>query len=184
MIGLRKYLIFLAVSTGFTQASDLYFTDSGHVRFTSDAPLEYIQASSNELAGILSVNDLSFSFSVPIVSFQGFNSALQRTHFNENYLESEKFPRSTFKGKIIEEVDFNLPGTVSIRAKGILNVHGIERDRIIRCTMQIEGGRIMVETNFTVPLEEHEIKIPSIVQQKIAEIIEVSIHFELQALDQ
>jgi hypothetical protein len=184
MIGLRKHLLFLAVLTGFTQPSELYFTDSGHVVFTSDAPLEFIQASSDELAGILNINDLTFSFNVPMVSFQGFNSALQRTHFNENYLESEKFPKSTFKGKIIEEVDFNAPGTVSIRAKGILNVHGIEKDRIIRCTMQMEAGRITVETSFTVPLEEHKIKIPSIVQQKIAEMIRVDIRFEMHALDQ
>ena len=177
-------LIFMSgILTGLSLQNNLYFTDSGHVEFNSDAPLEYIQAASDELAGILNIDDHSFSFSVPMISFQGFNSALQRTHFNENYLESEKFPNSTFMGKIIEEVDFNSPGIHSIRAKGTLSIHGIEQDRIIRCNIQVEADRIIVESEFTVPLEDHEIKIPSIVQQKIADVIDVSIRFNMQAMN-
>jgi hypothetical protein len=177
-------ILMLGILPGSTQQSNLYFTDSGHVKFTSDAPLEFIEASSSEMAGILDINDLSFSFTVPMVSFQGFNSALQRTHFNENYIESEKFPSSTFQGKIIEEVDISSPGTFNIRAKGMLKVHGIQKDRIIRCKMQVGTERITVVSNFTVPLNEHEIKIPSIVQQKIAEVIEVSVRFEMTPMDQ
>lgn len=177
-------VVLMVMMTGYTGQENLFYTDSGHIKFTSDAPLEFIQASSNELAGILNINDLSFSFTVPMVSFQGFNSALQRTHFNENYIESEKFPNSTFKGKIIEEIDFSSPGTYQIRAKGLLNVHGIDSDRIIRCTIRVETGMITVESSFRVPLDEHKIKIPSIVQQKIAEVIDVSIRFEMKPMDQ
>jgi hypothetical protein len=177
-------VVLIVMMTGYTRQENLYFTDSGHIKFSSNAPLEFIQASSNELAGILNINDLSFSFTVPMVSFEGFNSTLQRIHFNENYMESEKFLNSTFKGKIIEEVDFILPGTYHIRAKGLLNVHGIDNDRIIRCAIQVETGRITVETSFTVPLDEHKIKIPSIVQQKIAEVIDVNIRFEMKPMDQ
>jgi len=174
----------MVMMTAYVPQENLFFTDSGHIEFTSYAPLEYIQASSDELAGLLNINDLSFSFTIPMVSFQGFNSALQRTHFNENYIESEKFPNSTFKGKVIEEIDFTTPGTYQIRAKGLLNVHGVDHDRIIRCVIQVETGKISVESNFTVPLEEHKIKIPSIVQQKIAEVIDVSINFEMKPIDQ
>jgi len=177
-------VVLIVMMTGYTRQENLYFTDSGHIKFSSNAPLEFIQASSNELAGILNINDLSFSFTVPMLSFEGFNSTLQRIHFNENYMESEKFLNSTFKGKIIEEVDFISPGTYHIRAKGLLNVHGIDNDRIIRCTIQVETGRITVETSFTVPLDEHKIKIPSIVQQKIAEVIDVNICFEMKPMDQ
>jgi hypothetical protein len=177
-------LLILVLLTGYASQENLYFTGSGHIKFTSDAPLEFIQAESHELAGILNIDDLSFSFTVPMVSFQGFNSALQRTHFNENYMESEKFQNSTFKGKIIEQVDLGSEGTYQIRAKGLLNIHGIDVDRIIRCTMQVENGRITVISTLTVPLDEHKIKIPSIVRQKIAEVIDVSIQFELKPMDQ
>ncbi len=176
-------VLVLGIATISAQESNLYFTDSGHVKFTSDAPLEFIEASTDELAGILNIDDLSFSFTVPMVSFQGFNSALQRTHFNENYIESEKYPSSTFQGKIIEQVDFATAGTYKIRAKGILNVHGIGKDRIIRCTILVGSDKLSVESNFSVPLEEHQIKIPSIVQQKIAEVIEVSIRFDMKPID-
>jgi hypothetical protein len=178
------FVILMAILSGYTPQDNLFFTDTGHVEFSSDAPLEYIQASSDELAGILNINDLSFSFTIPMVSFQGFNSALQRTHFNENYIESEKYPNSTFNGKIIEKIDFSSPGTYNIRAKGLLNVHGIDNDKIIRCIIQVETGKISVESSFTVPLEEHKIKIPSIVQQKIAEVIDVDIRFEMKPMDQ
>jgi len=160
----------------------LYFTDSGKIGFTSDAPLEVIKANSTNLAGILNLSDRSFSFSIPMNSFQGFNSALQKTHYNENYLETETFPKSTFNGKIIEEVNFNSSGTLNVRAKGKLRIHGIEQDRIIRCTLKIIPGSISVETQFTVPLQDHDITIPSIVQQKIAEVIDVSISFSMQEM--
>ena len=152
---------------------NLYFTDKGSIVFTSDAPLEVITAASDQLAGILNLDDRTFSFSIPMSSFEGFNSSLQRTHFNENYLETEKFPKSTFNGKVIEEVDFSQRGNLKVRAKGKMLIHGIEQDRIIRCSLNISEGKISISSSFTVLLEDHDIKIPSIVQQKIAEEIQV-----------
>jgi hypothetical protein len=170
-------LSLLGWSTAFSQ--NLYFTNSGKVDFTSDAPLELIKASSGKLAGILNADDRSFSFSIPMTSFEGFNSSLQRTHFNENYMESEKFPNSTFNGKVIEDVNFLQAGTLRVRAKGQLTIHGITQDRIIRCNVVVSDEEIRVNADFTVPLEDHEITIPSVVQQKIAEIIDVNIRFTL-----
>ena len=168
---------------GFAQSGNLYFTNTGQVDFTSDAPLEVIKASSGKLAGLLNVDDRSFSFSIPMNSFEGFNSSLQKTHFNENYMESEKFPNSTFNGKIIEEVDFMQPGNMRVRAKGKLLIHGIMQDRIIRCNVTVGSAGIEVNAEFTVPLEDHDITIPSIVQQKIAEITDVKISFSLKPME-
>ena len=172
----------ILIFSSHTLQQNLYFTDSGKVDFDSDAPFEMIKASSDKLAGILNLEDRSFSFSIPMNSFHGFNSALQRTHFNENYLETEKFPQSTFNGKIIEEVDFSSPGSLKIRAKGKLIIHGIEMDRIIRCTLNIGPASLEIESNFIVPLEDHDIPIPSIVKQKIAEVIDVSIQLKMQKM--
>jgi len=158
-----------------TSQDNLYFTDDGSIDFTSDAPLEVIKASSGQLAGILNMDDRTFSFSIPMKSFEGFNSSLQRTHFNENYMETEKYPKSTFNGKIIEEVDFSQAGEIRVRAKGKMKIHGEELDRIIRCSLKISANKISISASFTVLLEDHDIKIPSIVQQKIAEEIEVEL---------
>jgi len=179
---LLSSFVLLCFSTAFSQSGNLYFTKAGKVSFTSDAPLEMIKAASDQLAGILNTDDRSFSFSIPMTSFEGFNSSLQRTHFNENYMESEKFPNSTFNGKVIEEVDFMQSGTLRVRAKGQLNIHGITQDRIIRCNVVVNSAGIRVDTDFTVPLNDHEITIPSVVQQKIAEMIDVKIGFNLSPM--
>ena len=154
----------------------LYKTKDAKVYFKSDAPLELIEAQSAKLRGVLNPAEQTFAFSVPNNSFEGFNSALQREHFNENYMETSRFPNSTFSGKIIETVDFTKDGDYTIRAKGKLAIHGVEQERIIKSTVQVKNGVIKLHSNFTVVLAEHNITIPRIVYQKIAEEIKVEIN--------
>lgn len=156
-----------------------YICRDGHISFISDAPLELIKAANNKLTGVLNVSDRSFSFRVPIKEFEGFNSSLQRVHFNEDYMETELYPNSTFKGKIIEEVDLTIPGEYKIRAKGKLSIHGVEIDRIIRCDLKSENNQINVHAAFTVFIADHNISIPSILNQKIAREIRVDVIFTL-----
>lgn len=178
--GLALIGILLTLLTGFQDVPAIYLTRDGKAYFLSDAPLEMISATSNSLSGALNINDRNFSFVMPVKSFEGFNSALQQTHFNTDYLETDEYPRATFKGKIIEEVDLSVPGKYRIRAKGKLNIHGQENDRIIRCDVVVKPGSIDIEAKFTVFLDTHEIKIPTIVNQKIAQEIEVEISLELK----
>lgn len=180
----RLYTVLLLFSLGFTalaQAPTVYSTRNGKAYFLSDAPLEMISATSSSLIGLLNIEDRRFSFSIPVKTFEGFNSALQKTHFNDDYLETDAYPQATFKGKIIEEVNLGVPGQYRIRAKGKLKIHGLDNDRIIRCDVSVEPGVIKVKANFTVFLDNHDIKIPSIVNQKIAEEIQVEIDFEMKA---
>jgi polyisoprenoid-binding protein YceI len=153
-----------------------YSIANGRVHFKSEAPLELIEAESNELKGLIDFDKETFAFSIPISSFRGFNSALQREHFNENYMETEKFPRATFSGKIIEKVDTSKPGTVTVRAKGKFIIHGIEQERIIPATLDIQNGKISLASTFNVVLGDHDIAIPKVVQHKIAEVITVEIN--------
>ncbi len=162
------------------QDPTIFSTENGRVYFLSDAPLEMISASSEQLVGVLNIQDRRFSFSIPVNTFEGFNSSMQKTHFNEDYLETDRYPQATFKGKIIEEVDLVREGQYQIRAKGKLVIHGIANDRIIRCDLRVESGKITVTSEFTVFLDDHDIKIPSIVNQKIAEEIQVKIDFIME----
>ena len=181
-IGSGAFLFLLMLFLpGFQTGPTIFTASSGKVYFLSDAPLELISATSNRLTGALNIAERNFSFALPVSTFEGFNSALQRTHFNDDYLESDQYPNATFKGKIIEEVDLSKPGEYKIRSKGKLNIHGVDYDRIIRCEMRVAPGKISVEAKFTVFLDEHNIKIPSIVNQKIAEEIQVEINFDLLA---
>ncbi len=173
-------LLFFLLSN-FANAQKVYSTKTGEINFLSKAPLEMIEANSKILSGAIDATNRTFAFAVPITSFQGFNSGLQREHFNENYMESEKYPTAAFKGKIIEEIDFGANGTYTVRAKGMLNIHGVEVERIIKSSLIINNGNLIIKSEFEVPLAEHKIKIPKIVNQKIAEKIFVKVNAELKS---
>lgn len=171
-----KFLITtIFIFTSISLPNTVFLCQSGTVYFKSDAPLELIEATSNQLKGVIDTEKRTFAFSINMNTFKGFNSPLQQEHFDENYLEIDKYPKATFKGKIIEKIDFTTDGTHSIRTKGQLNIHGIEQERIIKSKVTIKKGTFNVQSNFTVLLEEHNITIPKIVYQKIAEEIEVQI---------
>lgn len=176
-----KFLSLLVLFTGFfsvlIHAQDIiYSTKQGHISIKSDAPLELIEASSSELKGVIDINKKSFSFSVQNRSFKGFNSPLQQEHFYENYIEANKYPLSTFKGKIIEQIDLLADGIYQVRAKGLLNIHGVEQERIIKVDITVKNGIIQGSSTFLVPLTDHNINIPKIVYQKIAEEVMVTVN--------
>src|SRR5688500_4561349 len=156
----------------FAKAQDtkhVYQINNGRASFKSDAPLELIRAASTELKGLIDFEEGTFAFTIPIKSFMGFNSALQREHFNANYMESESFPKATFSGKLIEKIDINQDGEYKIRAKGKLNIHGVEQERIIPSTVIVKNGKLGISSSFTVLLADHNIDIPKVVQHKVAE---------------
>jgi polyisoprenoid-binding protein YceI len=161
----------------FAQTTErIYVIDEGRINFKSEAPLEIIKASSTGLKGLIDFDKETFAFSVPIGSFNGFNSTLQQEHFNENYMESDKFPKATFTGRLIEKIDVDQNGVYTVRAKGKLNIHGIEQERIIQTAVTIQGSTIEINSNFSIPLQDHNIAVPKVVQQKIAETIIVELN--------
>ncbi len=143
------------------------------IQFTSNAELEVIKASSDQVQGLIEPATNKFAFSVRIISFKGFNSELQRVHFNEKYLESERFPTASFSGKIIEDLDLTKDGTYDVRAKGELDIHGVKQTRIIKSSLTVSGTKVSITSKFNLPLSDHDITIPKIVGQKIATEIEV-----------
>lgn len=176
LLSLLLLLLAGIVSFAGKKAGSIYEIKDGSVYFKSDAPLELIEARSSKLKGLIDIEKQTFAFSVLSESFEGFNSALQREHFNENYLESNKYPKSTFSGKIIEKVDLSKDGEYIVRAKGKLMIHGVEQERIIRSTITVKKGIVSIHSSFTVLLQEHNITIPRVVHQKIAEEISVEIN--------
>ena len=168
-------ILLLLTSYGVRPYAGLYSTEAGMIAFRSDAPLEVIKATSKKLSGRIDEVKRTFAFQVPIRSFEGFNSGLQQIHFNENYLETDKFPDATFSGKIIEPIDFSKPGKITIRAKGMLKIHGIEQERIIKSDITVFVNKIHIESFFTVQIADHGIRIPKVVHEKIANEIKVNV---------
>lgn len=167
--------VFLLATTHCAMAQQLYELSKGSVKFYSDAPLELIKATSDELQGLLDLQQKQFAFRVPISSFMGFNSPLQKEHFNENYMETIAHPVATFSGKIIEDINLQKDGEYKIRAKGKLNIHGVEQERIIYVKVKVKQGQIFAVSDFMVALSDHNIKIPRVVYDKLAPDINVSV---------
>lgn len=166
-------MIVFCVTSTLTSAQQRYVLDKGTIVFTSNAELELIKASSTQVHGLIDPVSNQFAFTVDMKSFKGFNSELQREHFNEKYIESEKYPKAKFSGKIIEQIDFTKDGVYDVRAKGDFEIHGQKQTRIIKGRITTKAGVVEIASRFTVPLSDHDILVPTIVRQKIATEIEV-----------
>ena len=174
------FLLSLLTVSLWGQKTDAWTGQDGQLTFVSDAPLELISAKSDNLGGVLVPSSGRFAFQVDIISFEGFNNPLQRIHFQENYMEIHKYPKAIFEGRILDDIPWDNKGKYEVRAKGILNLHGIENERIIKGSIIIGDDLITINSEFTIALEDHQILVPRIVHQKIAEEILVSLGIELQ----
>jgi hypothetical protein len=168
-------LIFCASLPAAAQ-SDIYSTKQGSITFFSSAPLEDIEAKNSKVISLINTSNNEIAVRVPIKQFQ-FRNRLMQEHFNENYMESERYPHATFKGKINEVIDFQKPGTYDVSSTGILNIHGVNQKRTLKGKLTIGNPEMTLTTQFDVLLEDHEIKIPKIVFNKIAEKIAVTTSF-------
>lgn len=156
--------------------SEIFTANEGSITFFSRAPLEDIEAKNNKAISLINTSNNEIAVRVPIKQFQ-FRNSLMQEHFNENYMESERYPHATFKGKINETIDFNTPGTYDVSATGVLNIHGVNQKRTLKGKLTITNPGITLATKFEVLLADHKIKIPRIVFNKIAERIAVTTNF-------
>lgn len=150
--------IWLVSIQGFAQT--IYQTSSTQISFFSSARLENIEAHSSKGASAINIKSKAIAFKVPIQSFK-FSNGLMQEHFNENYMESDKYPEASFGGKILEDIDFTQDGEYKVTATGKLNMHGIIQDRTIAGIMVVKGETIQLNTSFYVLVTDHKIKIPN-----------------------
>lgn len=147
-------------------------TTKGEITFFSNAPLEDISAKNARVISMLNTQNLELLVRVPINQFE-FQNKLMQQHFNEKYLESDKYPYATFKGKITAGIDFSKNGVYEVSATGILSLHGVEQKRTITGKLTVAPEGVKVDTRFSVALADHKIAIPKLVFNKIAEKIAV-----------
>jgi polyisoprenoid-binding protein YceI len=177
------FVLLLALSTQiFAQAdkSGVYFTKKGKIHFFSASPLEDIEASSTETAVVLNTADKSVSAKINQTSFV-FKDKLMQEHFNENYMETDKYPFSVLSMVIVENIDFTKDGTYDVTLKGTLDMHGVKQAREIKGKLTIKNGApVRATATFIVKLVDHKIKIPKAVVMNIAEEIKVDVDFTLE----
>jgi polyisoprenoid-binding protein YceI len=177
-------IAFLALlMTATTVYSQKYMTRNGHIRFFSSAPLEDIEAHNKQVNAALDTESGDFVFRVLIRSFE-FEKALMQEHFNENYLESHKFPNASFQGKVtnLSEIDFTKDGAYEATVEGKLTIHGVTNDIVEKGTFTVKDGVIEGFSKFDVKVADYDIKIPSAVTDNIAESIEVTVDVKLEKI--
>ena len=154
---------------------DIYACKNAVVTIYSKAPVEDIDARSDKGTSVFNTATGELAFSVPIRSFK-FDKARMQEHFNENYMESDKYPQATFKGKINEKPDVTKDGTYPVTAAGIFEVHGVKQTRTITGKLTVKGGAISLSSEFMVACKDHQIEIPKLVFYNIAENIRVQVN--------
>ena len=168
-----KLVLLLCFSSAMAAAQTLYSTTIGEVSFYSDAPLETIEAINKASAAIYNADNQELIVQIRITEFD-FQNKLMQEHFNENYLESEKYPTAVFKGKIKEKIAAGNSGNYPATAEGSMTIHGVTNVVAIPGTIQMSGGQLKFDFKFPVKLEDYKVDIPTIVFKKIAEVVEVS----------
>jgi hypothetical protein len=176
---MKKFLLLAVASVSFSTGlfAQKYLTRTGKVTMFSSTKLENFESFNNETSAVLDAKTGDAIVIVPIKSFK-FESALMEEHFNENYLESDKYPKADFKGKItnIGEVNFAKDGVYNVKASGKLTMHGVTNDVNIPGTVTVKGGAITAVSKFMINPNDYKIKIPKLMAGKVADQIEITVN--------
>lgn len=153
-----------------------YISKNGHVWFYSHTPIEDIEGHNHQVVGVLDATSGEVTIQMLVKSFE-FEKALMQEHFNENYMESDKFPKADFKGKItnLSGVNFTKDGTYQVDFSGSMTIHGTTKPFSSKASITVKGGTVTGSTKFKVKPEDFNIQIPKLVEGKIAKEIDVTV---------
>ncbi|GAB2813954.1 YceI family protein [Ferruginibacter profundus] len=166
----------LSMATVLVNAQNIFMTKTGKISFYSRSKVEKVEADNNEVSSILNIQSGELVFAVLLKSFH-FERALMEEHFNENYVESSKFPKSTFKGKItnLSSVNFTKDGAYPVTVEGELTMHGVTKKILSTGSVTVKAGKITAFSKFSIRLKDYNISIPALVGDKISEEIDLTV---------
>ena len=153
---------------------DIYICKNAKINIFSSAPVEDIEANSTNGVSIYNASTGELDFSLPIRSLH-FPKSLMEQHFNESYMESDRYPKATFKGKIQEHPDLTKDGSYPVTVTGEFEAHGVKQQRTINGNIKVNNGVVSMTSEFMVKCADHHIDIPQIVFHNIAESIRVRV---------
>ncbi len=175
---MKRLFLFLLLCCNFLllEAQPL-ITRTGYISFYSKTPLEDIKAENRQVNAVVDLAKKNIAFAALIKGFL-FPKALMQDHFNENYMESDKFPRATFSGSYSGDVDPVKDGTYNIKVKGNLTLHGVTRAIEAPATMEVKAGKLTGKANLKINPTDYNIKIPALVKDKIAQQLDVAVKID------
>ena len=160
-----------------------YMDRNGKASFFSSAPMEDIEAHNNQVVSIFDVKTGEIAASMLMRSFN-FRKALMEEHFNETYIESNKYPKATFKGKVnnIQHFDVSKSGKYTLDITGDLTLHGVTKAVSMKADVVVENGLVKAKAVFPLLVKDFNIEVPSLVRNNIAEKVEVTVSFNYQPM--
>ncbi len=180
-----KNLIVLSfiLCASIVKAQDKFFTKSGSVTFHSKAPLENIEANHKSVTCVLDTKTGNMQFAVLMKGFE-FEKALMQEHFNENYVESHKYPKADFKGQVLNnnEINYTKEGTYSAKVKGMLTIHGETREVETKGTIVVKQDKLLTVAEFIILLSDYKIEIPRLVKDNISNNVKITVDCSLEPL--
>jgi hypothetical protein len=166
-----------------TMAQDKFFTKNGKINFVSKGTVETIEAQHKSVTCVLDSKTGNIQFSVLMKGFE-FKKALMQEHFNENYVESDKFPKADFKGQIANNSDVNYTkdGSYNVKVKGKLTLHGETKDVETSGTITVSGGKPTATSEFNVLMSDYKIAIPGVVKDHMDNNVKITVNCPLEPL--
>ncbi len=181
----KLFVTILAVITASLCFGQKYFTKSGKINFDATSPSspEKVEAMNRSAICVIDSKTGAIQFTMLMKGFE-FERALMEEHFNENYVESNKFPKAEFKGKIKDNDDINYAkdGTYKAKVKGDITIHGETKEVEADGKLVIQNGKISVEAEFTVKLSDFKISIPGLVADKVSKTARITVSCSLEPL--
>ncbi|MFN8165800.1 MAG: YceI family protein [Bacteroidia bacterium] len=177
------FVAFLALLSGVSIGQNRYFTKNGKIYFdcTTPASPEKIEGTNEKVTCIIDASTGAMEFMLAMKAF-AFERALMQEHFNENYVESDTYPKCTFKGTITDmsSVDLKKDGTYNVKVKGDMTLHGVTKTVEATGTVTVKGGAITAaKSNFKITLADFKVTIPSVVKDKVAADAKISVDLTL-----
>jgi polyisoprenoid-binding protein YceI len=174
LMKLTYTLLFFCLTNSFAQAQHILISNNANLSFFSSTIVEDIEGKSNTGSSVIDANTGNIIFKVRNTSFQ-FKKKLMQEHFNENYMESDKYPISEFKGTLGKPIDVTANGSFKMDVNGSLNVHGVTKAYRTVADVVVNNGTVTAKAVFKVRIADHNIEIPSLVFKNIAEFVDVSV---------
>lgn len=160
-----------------------YFSKTGKVSFYSDTDMEKIEAHNSSASTVIDAATGAIEWGVLIKGF-AFDKALMQEHFNENYMESETYPKAKFKGKIDQpgKIVFTKDGVYPVTVTGQLEMHGVNKTITVPATIAVKGGALSAKSKITVALADYGIEVPKVVKENISEKVTIEIAADYQIM--
>lgn len=174
----------LAALTFYAGAQSRFFTKTGTISFSAGTAIEDIDGVNKSVTSVFDATTGQIEFALLVKGFE-FKRGLMQEHFNENYMESEKYPKAVFKGKFedVSSINFKKDGTYTTKVKGMLEIHNVKKEVEVPATITIVNGVISAAATFKIALADYNISIPGPVKDKISPTAEIKVHGDYKALE-